>query len=338
MIAENILQPDTLSIDKTLGLKFLYQMMLIRRFEEKSAEMYTKEKIRGFLHLYIGEEAVATGVVNALKPEDNLLCTYREHGHALVRGVDAGSIMAEMYGKYQGCSKGRGGSMHLFDAKTKFFGGNAIVAGHLPVSVGLALADKKMKRDQITCSIFGEGAAAEGEFHEAMNLSSLWQVPVLWVCENNLYAMGTALQYSHAVTDLEKKAAGYGMRSATVDGMDLHAVWIAAQKAVRTVRETGKPYFLVCNCYRFRAHSMFDAELYRQKSEVEEWKKRDPIPQFLNYLVGQGLLADHELKEIEDRIEDQIQKAVDFAEAGTWEPVESLTSFVYSKQLSSYVT
>jgi pyruvate dehydrogenase E1 component alpha subunit len=328
---QQTLQPDTLHVDKILGQKFLYQMMLIRRFEEKSAEMYTKEKIRGFLHLYIGEEAVATGVINALKPEDNILCTYREHGQAIVRGVDPGAIMAEMYGKLEGCSKGRGGSMHLFDAKTKFYGGNAIVAGHLPMALGLALADKKMKRNQITCCFFGEGAMAEGEFHEAMNLSSLWQVPALWVCENNLYAMGTAIRYTHSVTDLEKKAVSYGMPSASVDGMDLIAVWKAAQAAIETVRQTGKPFFLVCNTYRFRAHSMFDAELYREKTEVEEWKKRDPIPQFSKYLTGHQLLSDDELREIQQRIEVEVQSAVDIAEAGTWEPIEQLTKFVYSE-------
>jgi pyruvate dehydrogenase E1 component alpha subunit len=322
-------QPHTQYPDKDLGQKFLYQMMLIRRFEEKSAEMYTKEKIRGFLHLYIGEEAVATGVINALKPEDNVLCTYREHGQAIVRGVDPGSIMAEMYGKVEGCSKGRGGSMHLFDAKTKFYGGNAIVAGHLPMAVGLALADKKMKRDQITCCFFGEGAVAEGEFHEAMNLSSLWQVPVLWICENNLYAMGTAIRFTHSVTDLEKKGASYGMTSASVDGMDLLAVWKAAQAGIETVRHTGRPLLLVCNTYRFRAHSMFDAELYREKTEVEEWKKRDPLLQFSRYLTEQRLLSEDELNDIKSRVETEIQKAVDIAEAGTWEPVDQLTEYIY---------
>lgn len=319
------------SIDTSLGQKFLYQMTLIRRFEEKSAEMYMKEKIRGFLHLYIGEEAVATGVINTLKPEDNVLCTYREHGQAIARGVDLGAIMAEMYGKWEGCSKGRGGSMHLFDVKTKFYGGNAIVAGHLPMATGLALADKKMKRDQITCCFFGEGAVAEGEFHEAMNLSSLWQVPVLWVCENNLYAMGTALKYSHAETDLQKKASGYAMSSATVDGMDFLAVWKAGQAAVSKVRETGKPFFLICNTYRFRAHSMFDAELYREKSEVEEWKKHDPIEKFSKFLIDNQLIQDSQIREIQDRVEAEVQKAVDFAEAGTWEPIEQLTKFTYSE-------
>ncbi len=313
------------------GLKLLYQMMLIRRFEEKAAEMYTKTKIRGFLHLYVGEEAVATGVMNALKPEDNVLCTYREHGQALIRGIDAGSIMAEMYGKQEGCSKGRGGSMHLFDVKTKFYGGNAIVAGHLPMAVGMALADKKNKRNQITCCFFGEGAAAEGEFHEAMNLASLWQVPVLFICENNLYAMGTAIKYTHANINLEVKGPAYGITTSSVDGMDLLAVSDAAALAVDTIRKTGQPYFLVCNTYRFRAHSMFDAELYRDKNEVEEWKKRDPIPAFTNYLLNNNLIAKNEITEIESKVNTEVQRAIDVAEAGTWEPLEQLTNFVYSE-------
>lgn len=314
--------------------KLLYQMLLIRRFEEKSAELYTKEKIRGFLHLYVGEEAVAVGVMQTLKPEDNVLCTYREHGHALVRGIEPGVIMAEMYGKQEGCSRGRGGSMHLFDAKRKFYGGNAIVAGHLAMAVGLALADKKMKRNQLTCCFFGEGAMAEGAFHEAMNLAALWQVPVLFVCENNLYAMGTALRYTHAQTDLQKKGAAYGITSATVDGMDLMAVLQAANTAAESIRQTGQPYFLVCNTYRFRAHSMFDAELYREKSEVQEWKKRDPIPGFFHYTVQEKLLTDKDLKETETKVEQEVQQAVDYAETCSFEPVEELLKYTYSERKS----
>ncbi|CAD5265363.1 MULTISPECIES: pyruvate dehydrogenase (acetyl-transferring) E1 component subunit alpha [unclassified Imperialibacter] len=322
---------DTLPVDRKLSHKLLYQMMLIRRFEEKAAEMYTKEKIRGFLHLYIGQEALATGIINSLSPEDGILATYREHGHALVRGIDAGAIMAEMYGKQEGCSRGRGGSMHLFDAKARFYGGNAIVAGHLPMAVGMALADKKMGRKRITCCFFGEGAAAEGEFHEAMNLAALWRVPVLFVCENNLYAMGTSLEHTHAVHNLEKKAIGYGIKSCMVDGMRLLKVLDGAQQAIDTIRESGEPFFMVCNTYRFRAHSMFDAELYREKEEVEEWKKRDPILIFREYLNENKLISEKEVTKLEQRIEAEVQKAVDFAEAGTWEPVEYLTKYVYSE-------
>lgn len=325
-----IIQPAQ-PIEKDFGTRLLYQMMLIRRFEEKSAELYTKEKIRGFLHLYVGEEAVAVGVMQTLTEEDNVLCTYREHGHALARGIDAGVIMAEMYGKLEGCSRGRGGSMHLFDVKKKFYGGNAIVAGHLGMSVGMALASKKQQLNNITCCFFGEGAVAEGEFHESMNLAALWSVPVLFVCENNLYAMGTAIRYSHSVTEMEKKGPAYGIETAVVDGMDVLAVEHAAKEATEKIRKTGKPFFLVCNSYRFRAHSMFDAELYREKSEVEEWKKRDPIPKLQQLLMDQNIITQNNMEELNKKVEDEVQRAVDFAEAGTWEPVEEITRFVYSE-------
>lgn len=304
-------------------------MMVIRRFEEKAAEMYTKTYIRGFLHLYNGEEAVAVGVMNTLSPDDYILCSYREHGQALARGVDASAIMAEMYGKQEGCCKGRGGSMHLFDVSRKFYGGNAIVAGHLPMALGFALAEKKLNTKGITVCFFGDGAAAEGEFHEAMNLAALWKIPLLFICENNLYAMGTALRFSHSVTELEKKGLNYGIPSVAVDGMDVKAVLQATTDAVESVRKNGNPFFLVCNTYRFRAHSMFDAELYRDKTEVEEWKKRDPILLFKKYLTEQNLIASDEISLMEKQIEDEVNKAVRFAEAGTWEPVEQLTQFVY---------
>jgi len=321
---------QSLQITRDKGVFLLLQMMRIRRFEEKAAEMYTKAKIRGFLHLYIGEEAVAVGITDLLGPEDNILATYREHGHALARGISANQIMAEMYGKVEGCSKGRGGSMHLFDAKKKFYGGNAIVASHLPVAVGLALAIKKQEKADLTVCFFGEGAMAEGEFHEAMNLAALWQLPLLMVCENNRYAMGTALQYTHSNPDIEAKGKVYGIESATVDGMDVFSVRSAAEKAIEYIRLTGKPFFLVCNTYRFKAHSMFDAELYRDKMEVETWKKLDPIPKMQQYLLENFQFTKSELKDLESACEQEVQQAVDFAEAGSWEPIENLQNYVYS--------
>ena len=288
-------------------------------------------KIRGFLHLYIGEEAVAVGAMQALQPEDAVVATYREHGHALVRGVSAASIMAEMYGKVEGCSRGRGGSMHLFDAATRFYGGNAIVGGGLPLAVGLALADKLQGRTGVTVCFFGEGAVAEGEFHESLNLAALWQLPVLFCCENNLYAMGTALARSESETDLCLKAASFEIPAWPVDGMDVLAVEAAAQHAATAVRGGGGPHFLEFRTYRFRAHSMFDPELYRDKQEVEEWKKRDPIPGFSASLKERGLLTDSDLTQIELEVATEVAKAVDFAEAGTWEPVEDVTRYVYSE-------
>ena len=310
----------------------LRQMLLIRRFEEKCAELYTQQKIRGFLHLYIGEEAVGVGVIQALRPNDAIVSTYREHGHALARGIPAGSVMAEMFGKQEGCSRGRGGSMHLFDAKTRFYGGNAVVGGGLPIAVGLALADKMRSQPRVTCCFFGDGAVAEGEFHECMNLSALWKLPVLFACENNRYAMGTRLDVSHSVTDLTKKAAAYCVSAAAVDGMDVLAVEEAARSATEHVRSGEGPFFLECRTYRFRAHSMYDPELYRDKAEVEEWKKRDPIPALIRRVEEDGALASADIAELERQVAKEIDEAIAIAEAGTWEPVEDLLHFVYSNK------
>ncbi|HXV78856.1 MAG TPA: pyruvate dehydrogenase (acetyl-transferring) E1 component subunit alpha [Candidatus Binatia bacterium] len=319
------------TLERDHALKLIREMLLIRRFEEKCAELYSATKIRGFLHLYIGEEAVAAGAMQALEPQDAIVATYREHGHALARGVSAAAIMAEMYGKAEGCSRGRGGSMHLFDAAMRFYGGNAIVGGGLPLAVGLALADKIMGRSQMTACFFGEGAVAEGEFHESMNLAALWNLPVLFCCENNLYAMGTALGRSESETDLCLKAAAFEMPAWPVDGMDVIAVEDATKRAAIAVRSGGGPHFLEFRTYRFRAHSMYDPELYRDKQEVEEWKKRDPIALFIRRLQDQGLWQEDDEARMEEEVAQEISAAVDFAEAGTWEPVEELARFVYSE-------
>jgi pyruvate dehydrogenase E1 component subunit alpha len=310
----------------------LHEMLRIRRFEEKCAQLYTQEKIRGFLHLYVGEEAVAVGVCAALEPEDAVVATYREHGHALARGVSPGAILAEMFGKLEGCCRGRGGSMHLFDASRRFYGGNAIVGGGLPIAAGLALADQMQRRPRVTVCFFGEGAVAEGEFHEAMNLAALWHLPVLFCCENNLYAMGTALARSESQLDLCVKAASYGMPAWPVDGMDVLAVEAAARSAALAVRAGGGPAFLELRTYRFRAHSMFDPELYREKSEVERWKQRDPIELLAARLHAEGALDDALRSELESACAEEIARAVAFAEAGTLEPVEELTRFVTSER------
>jgi len=330
------LQADTVAanLDGEHALGLLREMIRIRRFEEKCAELYSASKIRGFLHLYIGEEAVAVGTMRALTPDDNIVATYREHGHALLRGIPAESIMAEMFGKQQGCSRGRGGSMHLFDAKTRFFGGNAIVGGGLPLAIGLALADQLAHRSRITACFFGDGAVAEGEFHETMNLAALWKLPVLFCCENNLYGMGTALQRAESETDLSLKATSYEMPAWPVDGMDVVACEQAAQRGALAVRGGEGPCFLEFRTYRFRAHSMYDPQLYRTKAEVEDWKKHDPIATFQEKLRAEGILDDGALKGIEDEAAAEIEKAIAFAEAGTLEPVEDLTRFVYSESKS----
>ncbi|WP_448809215.1 pyruvate dehydrogenase (acetyl-transferring) E1 component subunit alpha [Agromyces bauzanensis] len=310
----------------------LRQMVRVRRLEEACVELYSATKIRGFLHVYIGEEAVAAGVMSVLGPDDAVVATYREHGHALLRGVSANAIMAEMYGHAEGCCRGRGGSMHLFDAATRFYGGNAIVAGGLPLAVGLALADKMSGRDRVTVCFFGEGAVAEGEFHESMNLAALWDLPVLFCCENNLYAMGTALERSESQTDIALKASGYAIASWAVDGMDVLAVEESARRAVDAVRAGAGPHFLELRTYRFRAHSMFDPERYREKAEVERWMERDPISLLRTALDASGALTADQWSALQREVEDEVQAAIAFAEAGTLEPVEELARFVYSER------
>jgi pyruvate dehydrogenase E1 component alpha subunit len=315
--------------DREHGLELLRQMLLVRRFEEKCVELYSATKIRGFMHLYIGEEAVAVGAMQALEPEDAIVATYREHGHALVRGISPGAIMAEMYGKLDGCARGRGGSMHLFDAATRFYGGNAIVGGGLPLAVGLALADKLQNRRWVTACFFGDGAVAEGEFHECMNLAALWSLPVLFLCENNRYAMGTAIERYESETDLALKAASYEMTAWSVDGMDVLAVEDAARRAAAEVRDGDRPCFLELRTYRFRAHSMYDPDLYRAKEEIERYKQHDPIPALTGRLEAAGLLSDEDVEQLEQEIAREIEGAIAFAEAGTLEPVAELERFVY---------
>lgn len=315
-------------LTRTHVLDLLAHMIRIRRFEDKCAELYTEQKIRGFLHLYDGEEAIAAGIIPLLQNQDRVVATYREHGHALARGLPMKKIMAEMYGKLEGCSGGRGGSMHLFSAEANFYGGNAIVGGGLPLSAGLALADKMRGDDHVTVCFFGEGAVAEGEFHESLNLASLWHLPVLFVCENNRYAMGTALERSEAVIDIHRKAESYGLISEVVDGMDVVAVEAAARRALETIRDVGEPYFLECQTYRFRAHSMFDAQLYRSKEEVEEWRRKGPILRFQSWLLENGIVHSGDIDKIVADADAEIAEAVAFAEAASWEPLESLTRHV----------
>lgn len=314
----------TLSADAERGRARWRELCRIRRFEEKCAELYSAGKIRGFLHLYVGEEAVAAGVMPVLTDADAVLSTYREHGHALARGVPARSIMAEMFGKLEGCSRGRGGSMHLFDISRRFYGGNAIVAGALPLAVGIALADRLTNRRQVTACFFGDGAAAEGEFHESLNLAALWRLPVLFLCENNRYAMGTALERYQSQTNLALHAQSYAMRAEQVDGMDVEAVEAAARRATDFVRAGEGPYFLELLTYRFRAHSMFDPELYRSKREVDTWRALDPIAVYREQLLERGWLALSDFAAIESDVDAEIADAVAFAEQGRLEPIEDL--------------
>ncbi|MCC0026047.1 MAG: pyruvate dehydrogenase (acetyl-transferring) E1 component subunit alpha [Brucellaceae bacterium] len=319
-------------LDRAHALEQLSRMIRIRLFEETCAELYTQEKIRGFLHLYDGQEAVATGVIPLLREKDRIVATYREHAHALVRGVPMKAVMAEMYGKAEGCAGGRGGSMHLFSREANFYGGNAIVGGGLPLAAGLALADRMRAEDRVTACFFGEGAVAEGEFHEAMNLASLWHLPVLFVCENNGYAMGTALERSEAMTDVAAKAAGYAVAAENVDGMDVVAVEAAARRALDHMAASGGPFLLECRTYRFRAHSMFDAQLYRERQEVDDWRKKGPILRFRTWLEQTGIVHKADVERIEAEAETEIAESVQFAEAGTWEPAETLLRHVVADE------
>ncbi len=327
----NVIDKPRLTRDHVLSL--LTGMIRIRKFEDKCAELYQQEKIRGFLHLYDGEEAIAAGVIPVLGPDDKIVATYREHGQALARGVPMTTVMAEMYGKAEGCSGGRGGSMHIFDAATNFYGGNAIVGGGLPLAAGIALADRMRGVRHVTACFFGDGAAAEGEFHETLNLAALWDLPVLFVCENNGYAMGTAIERYDSETDIHQKAKAYGLESRRVDGMDVVAVEAAARAAVQFIREAGRPVFLECNTYRFRPHSMFDAQLYRSKQEIEAWRKQGPIHRFQDWGLQSGLLHAEDVKRIREAVDAEIDEAVAFAEAGTWEPVADLAKHVMAPPL-----
>jgi pyruvate dehydrogenase E1 component alpha subunit len=320
-------EPDLLELHR--------QMLRIRRFEERCAELYSAERIRGFVHLYIGEEAVAAGVLSHTGADDAVVATYRDHGQALARGVPMDLIMAEMFGRLEGLCRGRGGSMHLFHAPTRFYGGNAIVGGGLPLAVGLALSDAMLGRERVTVCFFGEGAMAEGEFHESVNLAALWHLPVLFLCENNLYAMGTALDRSESEPNLAVKASSYEIPAWSCDGMDVVEVWHAAQRAVSLVRDGGGPVFLEARTYRFRAHSMYDPDRYREKSEIEHWKERDPLLLLEARLRAAGQADDASLAAADAAAISEVDLAVAFAESGTDEPVEDLTRFVTSARGTS---
>jgi pyruvate dehydrogenase E1 component alpha subunit len=315
-------------LDHAHLLELLGTMIRIRAFEAKCAELYQRQKIRGFLHLYDGEEAISTGVMTTLGADDAVVATYREHGQAIARGIPMTVLMAEFYGKLEGCCRGRGGSMHVFDRARRFLGGNAIVGGGLPLAIGVALADRMRGKAAATACFFGEGAVDEGEFHETLNLAALWKLPVLFVCENNLYSMGTPLAVAESQTDIRTKAASYGIPSEVIDGMDVIAVEVAALRALDAIRAGEGPRFLECRTYRFRAHSMFDAQLYRGKDEIEQWKSRGPIVRFRSWLEQSGLAFEDEVARLEQAADAEVAAAVEFAEAGSWESVDDLERFV----------
>lgn len=315
---------------KEQQLDMYHQMVLIRRLEERGAELYQQGKIGGFMHLYIGQEAVSTGIVAAREPRDRVITAYRDHGVALNCGISANEVMAELLGKTTGISKGRGGSMHMADTAKNMWGGHAIVGGHLPVAAGLALGDQYAGNDNVTICMFGDGATNIGYFHEALNLAKAWGLRVLWVCENNQYGMGTAVERASAVPEIRQKAEGYGMKNARVDGMDVMKVYDAVKEALAYVRENAEPFLLEALTYRYRGHSMGDPERYRKQEEVKKWEESDPIGIFRKQLLEKKTATAKALDEIEARAEDEVQKSVEFAEASPAPAFESLYDNVYA--------
>jgi pyruvate dehydrogenase E1 component alpha subunit len=326
-------KPPAAELDQDRLIDLMRQMMLIRRFEEKAAEMYARQKIAGFLHLYIGEEAIAAGAISALNDDDPIVTHYREHGHALARGLDPGAVMAELFGKDTGVSRGKGGSMHLFDASRAFLGGYAIVAGHLPLACGLGLANKRLGNGKVVLCIFGDGAVNEGEFHEALNMASVWKLPVIFLCENNFFGMGTDIRRVSAVIEVYKRAEGYAMPGEQVDGMSVLDMYEATRRAAARARSGDGPVLLEAITYRFRGHSMADPEFYRKKEEVSPWRELDPIATFRKKLEADGALSEDEFKSLEVEVEDVVNEAARFAEESPVPKPEALYEHVYEARL-----
>ena len=317
-------------MEKQEYLDLYYQMVLIRLVEERAALLYQQGKIGGFLHLYIGQEAVSTGLISVRKPQDRIITAYRDHGAALNCGISANEVMAELLGKTTGCSKGRGGSMHMLDVEKNFWGGHAIVGAHLPIAAGLALGDLYQENDSVTICMFGDGATNIGYFHEALNLSKVWNLPVLWVCENNQYGMGTAVERASAVSEIRKKAEGYGIPNRRVDGMNVLEVRKNAGEVIDKIRSGEGPFFLEIITYRYRGHSMGDPERYRQADEIKRWQENDPIGILRNVLIGEKIVTEAELDAIDARVEDEVHAAVQFAESSPDPEPEALFENVYA--------
>ena len=317
-------------MEKQEYLDLYYQMVLIRLVEERAAQLYQQGKIGGFLHLYIGQEAVSTGLISVRKPQDRIITAYRDHGAALNCGISANEVIAELLGKTTGCSKGRGGSMHMLDVEKNFWGGHAIVGAHLPIAAGLALGDLYQENDSVTICMFGDGATNIGYFHEALNLSKVWNLPVLWVCENNQYGMGTAVEKASAVSEIRQKAEGYGIPNRRVDGMDVLEVRKNAGEVIDKIRSGEGPFFLEILTYRYRGHSMGDPERYRQADEIKRWQENDPIGILRNVLIDEKIVTETELDAIDAQVEDEVQAAVQFAESSPDPEPEALFENVYA--------
>jgi pyruvate dehydrogenase E1 component alpha subunit len=320
-------------IDRETLVELYYQMLLVRRFEEKSAESYSMGKIGGFCHLYIGQEAVAIGAISAIRADDYVLTSYREHAHAIAKGIPAEAVMAELYGKSTGCSKGKGGSMHMFDKDVNFLGGHAIVGGQIPLATGVAFATKYKGTDQVTLCFFGEAAVNQGAFHESLNMAQLWKLPCVYICENNQYGMGTSLERAMSLQDISQKACAYEIAGEFVDGMDVLAVRAATQRAVERARKDYLPTLLEVRTYRFMGHSMSDPGNYRTRAEIERYQERDPLKLFSASLRETGTVSDNEFEEMERRVRDVIERSVKFAEESPEPAPEELYTDVYASAI-----
>lgn len=319
-------------MDKKDYLELFQEMVVIRRLEERAAELYQQGKIGGFLHLYIGQEAVSVGIGSIRQPQDRIITAYRDHGWAISTGIEPKIVMAELLGKVDGCSKGKGGSMHMADTEKNFWGGHAIVGSHIPIATGLALGDVYQGNDDaVTICMFGDGATNIGFFHEGLNLSKVWNLPVLWICENNRYGMGTAVKRASAVSEISQKAEGYGMPNEQIDGMDLMNVREKTSEILEKVRNGDGPFLLEIMTYRYRGHSMGDPEKYREKEEVKKWQDEDPIGVFRNYLLDEEIADEEELDAQEDEAEEIIEEAVQFAESSPNPEPEALFEHIYEE-------
>jgi pyruvate dehydrogenase E1 component alpha subunit len=318
-------------MEKEGYLDIYHQMLLIRRIEERAAELYQQGKIGGFLHLYIGQEAVSTGLLSVRKPQDRVITAYRDHGVAINAGLSARGVMAELLGKATGVSKGKGGSMHMADVEKNFWGGHAVVGAHMPIAAGLALGDQYQESDGVTICLFGDGATNIGFFHEAVNLSKVWNLPVLWVCENNKYGMGTSVERASAVEEIRQKAEGYNIPNERIDGMNVIRVRKAAEEHLEFVRQGNGPYFLEVVTYRYRGHSMGDPERYREKVEIEKWQEEDPIGIYHKHLLEEGIASEDELDDIGTKVEAEVEDAVEFAESSPDPEPEALFEDIYAE-------
>ena len=322
---------EYLQLEKQDYLDMYHEIVLIRRIEERSAELYQQGKIGGFLHLYIGQEAVSTGLISARKPQDRVITAYRDHGVAINTGIPARKVMAELLGKVTGTSKGKGGSMHMADVERNFWGGHAVVGAHLPIATGMALSDQYQEHPAVTICMFGDGATNIGFFHESLNLSKVWNLPILWVCENNKYGMGTTVDRASAVSEIRQKAEGYNIPNERINGMDVMEVRQASEKYLEYVREGNGPFFLEIITYRYRGHSMGDPERYRQKEEVERWQQDDPIGIFRRYLLEQEIANEGELDDLDMKVTAEIEDAVEFAESSPEPEPEALFKGIYAE-------